>query len=186
MRKEFRHSLWTFRPTTQTEYRCDKPPCGFIINVQDKIVLSVSYSGLSLRSCVNIRKYLDTANRYLTTEVRTGSTACITSTQFLSPHLLDLMFFTFSSHLPLTACVSTHVCIFIYRVSQEECARLREGVPYVRVYRYNPKHLCPKLNGYGDKGARKLWCSCGSTYCTWFAWRNTHTLRIVRPCLQPA
>ena len=40
----------------------------------------------------------------------------------------------------------------IYRVPQEECARLREGVPYVKVYRYNPKHLCPKLNGYGDNG----------------------------------
>jgi len=37
-----------------------------------------------------------------------------------------------------------------YRVSQEECARLREGVPYVKVYRYNPKHLSPKLNGYGE------------------------------------
>jgi len=36
----------------------------------------------------------------------------------------------------------------IYRVFQEECARLQEGVPYVKVYRYNPKHLCPKLNGY--------------------------------------
>ena len=47
----------------------------------------------------------------------------------------------------------------IYRVSQEECARLREGVPYVKVYRYNPKHLCPNLNGYGDNGQRslKLW-----------------------------
>ena len=74
----------------------------------------------------------------------------------------------------------------IYSVSQEECARLRKGVPYVKVYRFNPKHLCPKLNGYGDKGARKVWSSCGSTYCTWFAWRNTHTLRIVRHCLQPA
>jgi hypothetical protein len=30
------------------------------------------------------------------------------------------------------------------------CPRLREGVPYGKVYRYNPKHLCPKLNGYGD------------------------------------
>jgi hypothetical protein len=30
---------------------------------------------------------------------------------------------------------------YVYRVSQEECARLREGVPYVKVYRYNPKHL---------------------------------------------
>ena len=44
----------------------------------------------------------------------------------------------------------------IYRVSQEKCARLREGVPYVKVYRYNPKHLCPKLNGYGDNGQRKV------------------------------
>jgi len=44
----------------------------------------------------------------------------------------------------------------LYRVSQKECARLREGVPYVKVYRYNPKHLCPKLNGYGDKGQRSL------------------------------
>ena len=44
----------------------------------------------------------------------------------------------------------------IYRVSQEECARIREGVPCVKVYRYNPKHLCPKLNGYGDNGQRSL------------------------------
>ena len=42
------------------------------------------------------------------------------------------------------------------RVSQEECARLREGVPYVKLYRYNPKHLYPKLNGYGDNGQRSL------------------------------
>ena len=47
----------------------------------------------------------------------------------------------------------------IYRVSQEECARFRESVPYVKVYRYNPKHLYPKLNSYGDNGQRslKLW-----------------------------
>ena len=44
----------------------------------------------------------------------------------------------------------------IYRVSQEECARLRESVPYVKVYRYNPKHLYPKLNVYGDNGQRSL------------------------------
>jgi len=35
-----------------------------------------------------------------------------------------------------------------YRVSQEEQAKLREDVPYVKLYRYNPEHLCPKLNGY--------------------------------------
>jgi hypothetical protein len=54
----------------------------------------------------------------------------------------------------------------IYRVSQEECARLREGVSYVKVHRYNPKHLCPKLNGYGDNGQRKMWSSGGYTHCT--------------------
>jgi len=29
----------------------------------------------------------------------------------------------------------------VYRVSQEESAKLRESVPYVKLYRYNPKHL---------------------------------------------
>ena len=44
----------------------------------------------------------------------------------------------------------------VYRVSQEERTKLREGVPYVKLYRYNPKHLYPKLNGYGDNGKRSL------------------------------
>ena len=43
-----------------------------------------------------------------------------------------------------------------YRMSQEECAILRESVPYVKLYRYNPKHLYPKFNGYGDNGQRSL------------------------------
>jgi len=47
-----------------------------------------------------------------------------------------------------------------YRVSQEERTKLREIVPYVKLYRYNPKHLYPKLNGYGDNGQRKVWTSC--------------------------
>ena len=55
---------------------------------------------------------------------------------------------------------------WIYRVSQEECARLCKNVPNVKVHRYNPKHLYPKLSGYGDNGQRKVWSSCGSTYCT--------------------
>jgi hypothetical protein len=63
---------------------------------------------------------------------------------------------------------------YIYRVSREQCARLREGVPYVKVCRYNPKHLCPKLNGYGVNGPRTMWSSGGSTHFTcqltvWFA-----------------
>ena len=44
----------------------------------------------------------------------------------------------------------------IYRVSQKEWTKLRESVPYVELYRYNPKHLYPKLNGYGDNGQRSL------------------------------
>ena len=66
-------------------------------------------------------------------------------------------------------CVCVCVCVYVYRVSQEEWTKLRESVPYVKLYRYNPKHLYPKLNGYGDKGQRKVWSFCGSTYCTWFA-----------------
>jgi hypothetical protein len=38
---------------------------------------------------------------------------------------------------------NTTLISFIYRVSQEEFGRLREGVPYVKVCQYNPKHLCP-------------------------------------------
>jgi len=45
---------------------------------------------------------------------------------------------------------------FLYRVSHELRSLLRESVPYVKIYRYNPKHLCPKLNGYGDNGQRSL------------------------------
>jgi hypothetical protein len=48
-----------------------------------------------------------------------------------------------------------HTYMYKYRVSQEECAKLRKNVPYVKVYRYNLKHPYPKLNGYGDNGQRK-------------------------------
>jgi len=60
----------------------------------------------------------------------------------------------------------THIYVYIYRVSQEEGTKLRESVPYVKIYRYNAKHLYPKLNGYGDNGQRKVWSSGGSTHCT--------------------
>jgi len=58
-----------------------------------------------------------------------------------------------------------YIHIYIYRVSQEEWSKLRESVPYVKLYRYNPKHLYPKLNAYGDNGHRKVWASGVSTYC---------------------
>jgi hypothetical protein len=46
--------------------------------------------------------------------------------------------------------------IWVYRVSHELRSLLRESVPYVKLYRYNSKHICPKLNGYGDNGQRKF------------------------------
>ena len=55
--------------------------------------------------------------------------------------------------------------VLLYRVSEEEWTKLRESVPYVKLYRYNPKHLYPKLNGYGDNVHRKVWASGVSTYC---------------------
>jgi hypothetical protein len=61
--------------------------------------------------------------------------------------------------------MSPQTAISIYRVSKEECAKLRESVPYVKVYRHNPKHLYTKLNVYEDNGQRKVRASCGSKYC---------------------
>ena len=55
-------------------------------------------------------------------------------------------------------CLCVCVCVYIHTHTKR--------VPYVKIYRYNPKHLYPKLNGYGDNGQRKVWSSCGSTYCT--------------------
>jgi len=67
---------------------------------------------------------------------------------------------------PFFKFIDYEIVVFIQiQVSQEECARLRESVPYVKVYRYNPKHLYPELNGYRDNGLRKLGASCGSKYC---------------------
>jgi hypothetical protein len=60
-----------------------------------------------------------------------------------------------------------YIYMYVYRVSREECKKLRESVPYVKIYRYNPKHLYQKLNGYGDKGQRKVWSASGfHTHCT--------------------
>ena len=70
--------------------------------------------------------------------------------------------------LVICVLVFTAFCIvsFMYRMSQEEWTKLRESVPYVELYRYNPKHLYPKLNGYWDNGHRKVWASGVSTHCT--------------------
>ena len=61
---------------------------------------------------------------------------------------------------------TTYIHYFTYRVSHELRSLLRESVPYVKLYRYNPKHLYPKLNGYGDNDHRNVWASGVSTYCS--------------------
>jgi hypothetical protein len=38
-------------------------------------------------------------------------------------------------------CMTLTLISIIYRVSQEKCARIWESVSYVKVHRYNPKHL---------------------------------------------
>ena len=68
----------------------------------------------------------------------------------------------------LRPALSVSAKLVIYRMSQGECARLWENVPYVKVHQSNPKHLYPKLNSYRDNGKRKVWSSCSSTYCTCF------------------
>jgi len=50
----------------------------------------------------------------------------------------------------------TRLNVTLYRVSQEEWTKLQDSVPYVKIYRYNPKHLYPKFNGYGDNGPEKF------------------------------
>ena len=62
--------------------------------------------------------------------------------------------------------VTIYIYTYIHRVSQGERTKLRESVSYVKLYRYNPKHPYPKLNGYGDNGQRKVWTSCISASCT--------------------
>ena len=79
----------------------------------------------------------------------------------LSPFHFTLFFFLFHlSYQPFTSLYlitsTTRFPSLIYRVSQEEWTKLRESVPYVKIYRYNPKHLHPKLNGYGDNCQRSL------------------------------
>ena len=73
----------------------------------------------------------------------------------------------------------TYICIHT-GCPRGECARLQQNVPYIKVHRSNPKHLYPKLNGYGDNGERKVWSSCGSTYCTSFVCCYPYTAH-VRP-----
>jgi len=57
--------------------------------------------------------------------------------------------------------LNTHVLLYIYTGCPRRNGHNFGSVPYVKIYRYNPKHLYPKLDGYGDNGQRKVWSSCG-------------------------
>jgi len=107
---------------------------------------------------------------FLCTEKKTGKKGQIISLHPASLVINSCISLSFLKADPWSdsehsGCIYVH-CIYIYnsmlyliyRVSQEERTKLREGVPYVKllVYRYNPKHLYPKLNGYGDNGKRSL------------------------------
>ena len=81
----------------------------------------------------------------------------------------------FLHYKPTCSSLVLHTCQKnLIQVSQEEGTKFRESVPYVKLYRYNPKHLYPKLTGYGDNGQRslKLWqllhtCWLPNTYWNW-------------------
>ena len=44
-------------------------------------------------------------------------------------------------HAQNTFLIKLKFILILYRVSQEEWAKLRESVPCVKIYRYNPEHL---------------------------------------------
>ena len=85
---------------------------------------------------------------------------CLQLNLFLPP-----VFHVYQSHLHEK--VWSWECVSHIQVSHEFRSLLRESVPYVKIYRYSPKHLCPKLNGYGDNGKRKVWTSWGCTHVSW-------------------
>ena len=81
-----------------------------------------------------------------------ASGLCPAEGSTISPGLLCLLS-GFSTKILFSFLV---VSIHVYRVSQEERTKLREGVPYVKLYRYNPKHLYLKLT-VTEIMAREVW-----------------------------
>jgi len=82
--------------------------------------------------------------------------------------------FKYGGHAPfkpnLNICYLNRTAMLYYGYHYTGCNR-RKGqnfgsVPYYKIYRYNPKHLYPKLNGYGDNDQRIVLSSGGSTHCT--------------------
>ena len=98
------------------------------------------------------------------TDVSSLQAASTNRTEIMTVYVELLYWTSCMPYICMYVCMCVCVCvyiyiyiyIYIYRVSQEECTKLRESVPNVKLYRYNPKHLFPKLNGYGDNGQRSL------------------------------
>ena len=95
---------------------------------------------------------------------------------------VGVRFFIYLFILHIVYWRSTFWRYVLYRVSHELRSLLWESVPYVIMYPYNPKHLCPKLNGYGDNGQRKVLTSCISAYCTSSA---VSALTLTEQCSRP-
>jgi len=78
------------------------------------------------------------------------------------------VFFYVFVYLCMYLCMYMCKCVrmFVWILFQEKYAGIRESVHLDKLKRYNPKHECPMLNGYGDNGQRKAWSSCGATHFT--------------------
>ena len=72
---------------------------------------------------------------------------------------------------------NTQYLAYIHMLFQEESAILRENVLYVNLPRHNQTYLYPKLKGYRDNDARKMWSFRGTIYCTYFVRCVVHRLR---------
>jgi hypothetical protein len=82
-------------------------------------------------------------------------------------HLCLWMWWVYGrKELVFSPCICSNNCTIIIQGVPGGKTVLQEGVPYVKLYQYNPKHLYPELNRYGDNGHRKVWASVESTYCT--------------------
>jgi hypothetical protein len=109
----------------------------------------------------------------------------LTPMKILQRNLNRSMFFSFTFLTQWGKLASNFVVIsslvvkLLYRVFQEECVKLWESVPYVKVYRYNLKHLYPKMNGYRDNSQRKVGASCCSKYCNPHSWLSRDAAHVL-------
>jgi hypothetical protein len=93
-----------------------------------------SLNGDNVAYCVE-NKLLDTRARF--DQCHTDCCVDVTAVVFTNKRLFRLILGV--SDVKINETYGTAMCNRIYRVYQEEWARLRQGVPYFKLYRYNPK-----------------------------------------------